>query len=126
MPFEEINIDQFNRVVIVSSQPDHNENMALQEPAVILDHHPDSRALDVLEDGDGPPLFLAGFVHPSRPAGMRLGVTVGEVEPGDIHPGGNQSTDRLAVTGGRADRGEDLRLAIHGATLEHSDVAAAP
>ena len=44
VPFEEINIDQFNRVVIVDSQPDHNENMAQLEPAVIIDHHPDSGA----------------------------------------------------------------------------------
>ncbi|MGD8470567.1 MAG: DHH family phosphoesterase [Desulfobacteraceae bacterium] len=42
VPFEEIKVDQFNRVVIVDSQPDHNEEMAKLKPAVIIDHHPDS------------------------------------------------------------------------------------
>jgi len=44
VPFEEIKADQFSRVVIVDSQPDHNENMAELEPDVIIDHHPDSGA----------------------------------------------------------------------------------
>jgi nanoRNase/pAp phosphatase (c-di-AMP/oligoRNAs hydrolase) len=42
VPFEEIQVDQFSRVVIVDSQPDHNEYMAELEPDVIIDHHPDS------------------------------------------------------------------------------------
>ena len=42
VPFEEIKLDQFSRVVIVDSQPDHNEEMAKLRPAVIIDHHPDS------------------------------------------------------------------------------------
>ena len=42
VPFEEIKLDQFSRVVIVDSQPDHNEDLAKLEPAVIIDHHPDS------------------------------------------------------------------------------------
>jgi nanoRNase/pAp phosphatase (c-di-AMP/oligoRNAs hydrolase) len=44
VPFEEIEVDQFSRVVIVDSQPDHNEHMAELEPNVIIDHHPDSGA----------------------------------------------------------------------------------
>jgi nanoRNase/pAp phosphatase (c-di-AMP/oligoRNAs hydrolase) len=44
VPFEEINTDQFSRVVIVDSQPDHNEVLAGLEPTVIIDHHPDSGA----------------------------------------------------------------------------------
>jgi nanoRNase/pAp phosphatase (c-di-AMP/oligoRNAs hydrolase) len=43
-PFEEIEADQFSRVVIVDSQPDHNEYMAALKPDVIIDHHPDSGA----------------------------------------------------------------------------------
>jgi len=44
VPFEEIEVDQFSRVVIVDSQPDHNEYMAELKPDVIIDHHPDSGA----------------------------------------------------------------------------------
>jgi nanoRNase/pAp phosphatase (c-di-AMP/oligoRNAs hydrolase) len=42
VPFEEIKLDQFSRVVIVDSQPDHNEDMTKLNPTVIIDHHPDS------------------------------------------------------------------------------------
>jgi nanoRNase/pAp phosphatase (c-di-AMP/oligoRNAs hydrolase) len=44
VPFEEITADQFSRIVIVDSQPDHNENMAELKPDVIIDHHPESGA----------------------------------------------------------------------------------
>jgi nanoRNase/pAp phosphatase (c-di-AMP/oligoRNAs hydrolase) len=42
IPFEQVQMDQFNRFVIVDSQPDHNEQMARLNPHVIIDHHPDS------------------------------------------------------------------------------------
>ena len=42
IPFDEIKADSFNRVIIVDSQPDHNEIMAELEVDVIIDHHPDS------------------------------------------------------------------------------------
>ena len=42
VPFEEIKVDQFSRVVIVDSQPDHNEHLAELNPDVIIDHHPDA------------------------------------------------------------------------------------
>jgi nanoRNase/pAp phosphatase (c-di-AMP/oligoRNAs hydrolase) len=42
VPFEQIQVDQFSRIVIVDSQPDHNEQMARLNPHVIIDHHPDS------------------------------------------------------------------------------------
>jgi len=41
-PFSEITPDQFSRMVMVDSQPDHNELMASLKPDVIIDHHPDS------------------------------------------------------------------------------------
>ena len=44
VPFEEIEVDQFSRVVIVDSQPDHNELMAELKLDVIIDHHPESGA----------------------------------------------------------------------------------
>lgn len=44
VPFEKIAPDKFSRIVIVDSQPDHNEQLALLRPDVIIDHHPDSGA----------------------------------------------------------------------------------
>ena len=44
VPVKEIEADQFSRVVIVDSQPDHNEYMAELKPDVIIDHHPESGA----------------------------------------------------------------------------------
>ncbi|MGD8962062.1 MAG: DHH family phosphoesterase [Desulfobacterales bacterium] len=42
IPFADIQADQFSRVVIVDSQPDHNEIMSNLDANVIIDHHPDS------------------------------------------------------------------------------------
>jgi nanoRNase/pAp phosphatase (c-di-AMP/oligoRNAs hydrolase) len=42
IPFADIQVDQFSRVVIVDSQPDHNEIMSSLDAHVIIDHHPDS------------------------------------------------------------------------------------
>ena len=42
IPFAEIKVNQFKRVVIVDSQPDHNEFMINLQPTAIIDHHPDS------------------------------------------------------------------------------------
>ena len=42
VPFEQIQMDKFSRIVIVDSQPDHNEKMAQLKAQVIIDHHPDS------------------------------------------------------------------------------------
>ncbi|MBT8330792.1 MAG: DHH family phosphoesterase [Deltaproteobacteria bacterium] len=42
IPFEDIQADQFSRVVIVDSQPDHNEILSNLNVDVIIDHHPDS------------------------------------------------------------------------------------
>ncbi|MGD9056427.1 MAG: DHH family phosphoesterase [Desulfobacterales bacterium] len=42
IPFDDIQVDQFSRVVIVDSQPDHNEIMSNLDVDVIIDHHPDS------------------------------------------------------------------------------------
>jgi nanoRNase/pAp phosphatase (c-di-AMP/oligoRNAs hydrolase) len=44
VPIKEIEANQFSRVVIVDSQPDHNEYMAELKPDVIIDHHPESGA----------------------------------------------------------------------------------
>ncbi len=43
-PFQDIDIEQYSKVVIVDSQPDHNEFMAELQPDVIIDHHPETNA----------------------------------------------------------------------------------
>jgi nanoRNase/pAp phosphatase (c-di-AMP/oligoRNAs hydrolase) len=40
IPFEGIDLERFNRVVLVDAQPDHNERLAALAPQVIIDHHP--------------------------------------------------------------------------------------
>ncbi len=42
IPFSEIDPTQFSRIVIVDSQPDHNEMLVPLKPDVIIDHHPDT------------------------------------------------------------------------------------
>ena len=41
VPIAEVNLDRFNRIVIVDSQPDHSEHMAQLKPDVVIDHHPE-------------------------------------------------------------------------------------
>jgi nanoRNase/pAp phosphatase (c-di-AMP/oligoRNAs hydrolase) len=41
VPFGEIPIERFNKIVIVDSQPEHNETLASLRPQVVIDHHPD-------------------------------------------------------------------------------------
>ena len=43
IPFNDIDPVQYTKIVIVDSQPDHNEYMERLEPDVIIDHHPDTR-----------------------------------------------------------------------------------
>lgn len=40
--FEKVDLKQYNRFVIVDSQPDHNEAFKRFEPHVVIDHHPDT------------------------------------------------------------------------------------
>ncbi|MEW6672758.1 MAG: DHH family phosphoesterase [Thermodesulfobacteriota bacterium] len=40
--FEKIDLKQYNRFVMVDSQPNHNEAFASFKPHVIIDHHPDT------------------------------------------------------------------------------------
>ena len=42
-PLEDIDPGQYHKIVIVDSQPDHNESMDQLAPDVIIDHHPDSK-----------------------------------------------------------------------------------
>jgi nanoRNase/pAp phosphatase (c-di-AMP/oligoRNAs hydrolase) len=43
-PFSKLDAAQFSKIVIVDSQPDHNEFMENLHPDVIIDHHPDTNA----------------------------------------------------------------------------------
>jgi nanoRNase/pAp phosphatase (c-di-AMP/oligoRNAs hydrolase) len=40
--FSDVRTEQFAKLVIVDSQPKHNEHMAALHPQVIIDHHPDT------------------------------------------------------------------------------------
>jgi len=44
VPFAEVNLKHYNRIVIVDSQPDHSEHMAQLKPDVIIDHHPETNS----------------------------------------------------------------------------------
>jgi nanoRNase/pAp phosphatase (c-di-AMP/oligoRNAs hydrolase) len=44
VPTTNLNIGQYNKIVIVDSQPDHNEFMKQLTPNVIIDHHPETNA----------------------------------------------------------------------------------
>ena len=43
-PFAEVDLDHYNRIVIVDSQPNHSEHMAQLKPDVIIDHHPETNS----------------------------------------------------------------------------------
>ena len=43
-PSNDINPTQYSKIVIVDSQPNHNEFMATLHPDVIIDHHPETNA----------------------------------------------------------------------------------
>ena len=44
VPHTDINLTQYSKIVIVDSQPDHNEFMNQLTPHVIIDHHPETSA----------------------------------------------------------------------------------
>ena len=70
VPFEEITVDQFSRIVIVDSQPDHNENMAELKPDVIIDHHSESGAkapfLDIRPDYGATATILTEYLRAAK------------------------------------------------------------
>ncbi len=44
IPHTDINLTQYSKIVMVDSQPDHNEFMNQLTPHVIIDHHPETSA----------------------------------------------------------------------------------
>ncbi len=70
VPFEEITVDQFSRIVLVDSQPDHNEHMAELRPDVVIDHHPDSAVkapfLDIRPDYGATATSLTEYLRAAK------------------------------------------------------------
>jgi nanoRNase/pAp phosphatase (c-di-AMP/oligoRNAs hydrolase) len=70
VPFEEITVDQFSRIVLVDSQPDHNEHMAELRPDVVIDHHPDSAVkapfLDIRPDYGATATILTEYLRAAK------------------------------------------------------------
>ena len=64
--------------------------------------------LQVGQDADGPPGGVGGGPHMGIGVGVLVVVAVGEVEPGDVHPGADEGGDALRRGGGRPDRADDL------------------
>ena len=67
--------------------------------------------------GDGLFEICTGPTHPAEEPLVGLVGAVGEVEPGDVHPRRNQLTNGLVRLDGRPQRRDDLRLALHGASI---------
>lgn len=44
LPFGDVDLARYDKIVIVDSQPDHNEFMAQLSPDIIIDHHPETNA----------------------------------------------------------------------------------
>ena len=44
IPFSDVDPARYNKIVIVDSQPDHNESMTQLSPDIIIDHHPETNA----------------------------------------------------------------------------------
>ena len=59
--------------------------------------------------------FNGGVAEPGDPLEVLVGGPVGEVDPGDVHPGSEDGFEGGGVVGGRAEGGDDLGAA-HGRT----------
>jgi len=46
IPFKEIDLDRYNCIAMVDSQPDHHEKLTALAPRVIIDHHPMELRID--------------------------------------------------------------------------------
>src|SRR5690606_24627382 len=73
---------------------------ALQDDRIRLDAADTHfRPLDVQQDADGAPLRGRGLAQPLDALALLLQGAVGKIEPGDIHPGGDQFFEE-SVAGG--------------------------
>ena len=71
------------------------------------------RAREVLHDRDGAPGAAGRLAHALRRLGVLVGGAVAEVQPRDVHALLDHAHEDLGVARGRADRGHDLRAALH-------------
>ena len=67
----------------------------------------------VLQDRDLAAGATGGFADAARGFRVLVGAAVGEVQACDIHPGLDHAGEDLRVARGGADRGDDLRAALH-------------
>jgi nanoRNase/pAp phosphatase (c-di-AMP/oligoRNAs hydrolase) len=70
VPFDDIDPQHFSRVVIVDSQPNHDEHMAELKPTVIIDHHPDTEVkapfLDIRPDYGATATILTEYLRAAK------------------------------------------------------------
>jgi nanoRNase/pAp phosphatase (c-di-AMP/oligoRNAs hydrolase) len=70
IPFAGIDTDQYNKIVIVDSQPDHNECMQHLQADVIIDHHPETNAkapfLDIRPNYGATATILTEYLQAAR------------------------------------------------------------
>lgn len=70
IPFTGIDIGQYNKIVIVDSQPDHNEFMEQLQADVIIDHHPETNAkapfLDIRPNYGATATILTEYLRTAR------------------------------------------------------------
>jgi hypothetical protein len=71
------------------------------------------RAGEVLEDRDRPAGAARGVADALGHLGVLLGGSVAEVQPSDVHARLHHAGEHVALARGGADRGDDLRAALH-------------
>jgi nanoRNase/pAp phosphatase (c-di-AMP/oligoRNAs hydrolase) len=70
IPFKDIDQSQYQKVVIVDSQPNHNEFMTQLSPDAIIDHHPETNAkapyLDIRPNYGATATILTEYLRAAR------------------------------------------------------------
>jgi len=70
LPFTDLDSDLYNKIVIVDSQPNHNEFMAQLTPDVIIDHHPETNVkapfLDIRPNYGATATILTEYLRAAR------------------------------------------------------------
>ncbi len=70
IPYAGIDLDQYSKIVIVDSQPDHNEFMEQLQAHVIIDHHPETNVkapfLDIRPNYGATATILTEYLRTAR------------------------------------------------------------
>ncbi len=74
---------------------------------------PQLRSRQILQHRDGATGATGCVAHELDGLGVLLRRAVGEVQPRDVHAGRDHPHERVTIARGRADRGDDLRVAFH-------------